>query len=238
MPPGSSTFPRTSVRRRAPRSLRDTPRSHLALPDSSLQDGAPRVVDPSCEFPSSFPSRITNIRDGSPEVLDPPRFSTVSAPSVRWRPGSDRRPSPGPRTALAVSARPLRLERSTWCGSPFRAFLRTDRASVSRPSALLGFPVRRSNAVRVPFRALLPVRSARGRLGGDLVRLSGFPPRVFSSAAPIPGLQSPGPSSFALPAPRPVGLRCPAPWSLANGGIGWPFPAADPSGFCDLAVAS
>jgi hypothetical protein len=60
-----------------------------------------------------------------------------------------------------------------------------------------------------------------------------FPSEVFPSAAMTIGLV-PVSSSYALLAPPPVGLRCPAPWSLGHSGVGWSFPTADPSGFRDL----
>ena len=63
------------------------------------------------------------------------------------------------------------------------------------------------------FRGLSPDRIPEWVLEEPPDALLEFPSEVFSPAAPVSGLV-PGPSSYVLSAPLPVGVRCLAPWSI------------------------
>jgi hypothetical protein len=175
----------------------------------------PGPFSPSCESASSASSRVAIARDGSHEVLDPSRLRPASLPG----PPATRR-----RTVVRRSVRRAR-RRCRPAGGFFPSDPRDedplsehcrDRMGSGFPApALLWFPGRRSSAGRRPLQGLVPrPRCLRGP-GGPPAALLGFlPSRVLSSAG-LASVCSPEPSSYALSAPLPVGLRCPAPWSLA-----------------------
>lgn len=100
---------------------------------------------------------------------------------------------------------------------------------VTRPLPSCGSRGGAPNTVRAPASGRRSPTEVLEVLEGPLVAFLGFLSGVFPSAARATRFVLPGPSSFVLRAPPPVGGRHPAPWSLANGGVGWSLATADPS---------
>jgi hypothetical protein len=165
-------------------------------------------------------SRVASTRDGSLEVSS--HVGLGPDPSLPERsPYTNRRPCLT--RAVAASNPPVRKIDSPGGlrGNPFKA-LPPDRMGTGRPApALLWLARQRSNAARASASGLRSPVGVLEDLEGPLVAFLGFLSGVFSSTARADRFVLPEPSSYVLPAPSPVGGRHPAPWSLANGGVGW-----------------
>jgi hypothetical protein len=178
-------------------------------------DGS-RACGPSCESAPTTSARMAFIRDVSPGVCAHRRLGHGIAPSVGAH---------ATRTVVRVrrafdgcSSLPVR-EPAQWAGAaaasgvlPFRALV-PDRMGAGCPVPALVWLARRLPGRQASASGVWSPIGSRMVLEEPPDALLEFPSEVFPSAAPASGL-IPGPSSYALSAPLPVGLRCPAPWSL------------------------
>jgi hypothetical protein len=181
----------------------------------------------------SLPSTMALLRFFAAPRLSSPRF--VSEHSLRPGPSSRDRSSYTASFPMRPAGRsPSRLRRVT----PFQSFApRPDRSRFPGPCSLeVPRDVRSNRASRAPFRGLIPGAESDEVLEGPPVALLGFASRVFPSTALAHGF-SPGPSSYALSSPLPSEDGGRRPGVLRYGGVGWPFPAADPSGLHGLSAA-
>lgn len=165
-------------------------------------------------------SRVASTRDGSLEVSS--HVGLGPGPSLPVRsPRANRRPRLA--KAVAASSPPVREIDSPGGlrGIPFKA-LPPDRMGTGHPApALLWLARQRSNAARASASGLRSPVGVLEVLEDPLVAFLGFLSGVFSSTARADRFVLPGPSSYVLPAPSSVDERRPAPWSLADGGVGW-----------------
>jgi hypothetical protein len=166
-------------------------------------------------------SRVASTRDGSLEVsshvgLGPgssrARALAAYEPSCARGAGDGCVEPAGPEDRFS--------RRPAW--DPFQSLApRSDGYRLPGPCPLVVGTAALQITVRAPASGLRSPIEVLEVLEDPRIAFLGFLSGVFPSAARAARFVLPGPSSSVLRVLPPVGGRHPAPWSLANGGVGW-----------------